>query len=59
MMVQSEDGPVSMLYGTLVASPSEMRDRSGASGIYFAFPDISVRQVGRFRLKISVLRVTG
>ncbi|KAK1922487.1 velvet factor [Papiliotrema laurentii] len=59
-MIQSPEGElVSMLYGTLVATPSEMLDRAGASGVYFAFPDVSVRHVGRFRLKINVMRITG
>ncbi|EIW67023.1 hypothetical protein M231_07129 [Tremella mesenterica] len=50
---------VSMLYGTLVAAPAEMDDDSGAQGIYFAFPDVSVRYSGTFRLKASLLRITG
>lgn len=59
-MIQTPKGEVvSMLYGTLVAAPAEMRDRAGASGIYFAFPDVSVRLTGRFRLKVNVLRITG
>lgn len=59
-MVLAPDGEVvSMLYGTLVAAPSEMLDRAGAQGIYFAFPDVSVRYVGRFRLRASLHRITG
>ncbi|GFZ47432.1 hypothetical protein JCM24511_05176 [Saitozyma sp. JCM 24511] len=59
-MVLAPDGEVvSMLYGTLVAAPSEMLDRDGAQGIYFAFPDVSVRYVGRFRLRASLHRITG
>lgn len=48
-----------MLYGTLIAAPAEMTDRAGASGIYFAFPDVSVRYVGSFRLKANLMRITG
>ena len=59
-MVASPEGEVvAMLYGTLVASPAEMQDRDGGQGVYFAFPDVSVRYVGRFRLKANVLRITG
>lgn len=59
MMVDSPDGLVSMLYGTLVVGAAEMQDRAGASGVYFAFPDVSVRYVGRFRLRVNVMRITG
>ena len=50
---------VSMVYGTLVASPTEMRDQAGATGIYFCFPDVSIRYDGRFRLHATLLRITG
>ena len=60
MMVTSpEDELVSMLYGTLVAAPAAMHNQDGAQGIYFAFPDVSVRYAGRFRLKANLLRITG
>ncbi|OCF35504.1 hypothetical protein I316_02556 [Kwoniella heveanensis BCC8398] len=59
-MVYSPEGePVSMLYGTLVAAPAEMNDATGATGIYFVFPDVSVRYVGRFRLQALLMRITG
>lgn len=51
--------PVSMLYGTLIATPAEMDDQTGAQGVYFVFPDVSVRHVGRFRLKALLMRITG
>lgn len=50
---------VSMLYGTLISSPAEMEDESGALGLYFAFPDVSVRYAGQFRLRASLMRITG
>ncbi len=60
MIVGPNSGEVeSMLYGTLVASPAEMQDRDEGQGVYFAFPDVSVRYVGRFRLKANVMRITG
>ena len=59
MVVSPEGESVSMLYGTIVAAPAEMEDRDGAQGIYFAFPDVSVRYVGRFRLRANVMRITG
>jgi hypothetical protein len=50
---------VSMVYGTLVASPTEMRNQAGATGVYFCFPDVSVRYDGRFKLHATLLRITG
>ncbi|ODN95745.1 hypothetical protein L198_04363 [Cryptococcus wingfieldii CBS 7118] len=50
---------VQMLYGTLVAAPAEMDDMTGGEGVYFVFPDVSVRFVGRFRLKAMLMRITG
>lgn len=59
MMQTSAGEVVSMLYGTLVATPAEMQDQSGAAGTYLCFPDVSIRHVGRFKLKASLLRITG
>ncbi|WVQ63969.1 uncharacterized protein L199_002127 [Kwoniella botswanensis] len=59
MIISSEGEQVSMLYGTLVAAPAEMNDTSQAPGIYFVFPDVSVRYVGRFRLHALLMRITG
>lgn len=50
---------LAMLYGTLVASPIEMMDMSGAKGVYFCFPDVSVRYDGRWKLQASLFRITG
>ncbi|KAK4685284.1 hypothetical protein P7C73_g4871, partial [Tremellales sp. Uapishka_1] len=59
-MVLSPTGEaLSMLWGTLVAAPAEMNDQSGAPGVYFAFPDVSVRYVGSFKLVAYILRITG
>jgi hypothetical protein len=49
---------VSMIYGGLVATAAEMVDQSGSPGIYFVFPDVSVRFVGTFRIEANVLRMT-
>lgn len=50
---------VALLYGTLIASPFEMTDMTGATGVYFSFPDVSVRYDGRWKLKASLMRITG
>lgn len=49
---------VSMIYGGLVATAAEMVDQAGSPGIYFVFPDVSIRYVGRFRIEGNVLRMT-
>ena len=51
--------------GTLVASPfcgtdpeiPVYHDRNARLGCFFIFPDISCRQVGRYRLKFSIFKV--
>lgn len=50
---------VAMLYGTLIASPVEMVDLTGATGTYFCFPDVSVRYDGRYKLQASLMRIIG
>lgn len=50
---------LAMLYGTLVASPVEMTDMTGAAGVYFCYPDVSVRYDGRWKLQATLLRITG
>ncbi|KAK8843367.1 hypothetical protein IAR55_007024 [Kwoniella newhampshirensis] len=59
MIVTPEGERVSLLYGSLVTTPAEMNDQTGAPGLYLVFPDVSVRNVGRFRLQASILRITG
>jgi hypothetical protein len=59
LVISPEGETVAMLYGTLVTTPAEMLDRDDAQGLYFAFPDVSVRYVGTFRLKASLMRITG
>lgn len=50
---------VRMLYGTLIAAPAEMEDQEGGNGVYFAFPDVTVRYKGRFRSRATVMRIIG
>ncbi|PWN51323.1 hypothetical protein IE53DRAFT_342532 [Violaceomyces palustris] len=52
-----QPGPVRMLYGTLVASPQPFQGPDGRTRTYFLFPEISVRARGRFRLKLSLMRI--
>ncbi|EIW79198.1 hypothetical protein CONPUDRAFT_138355 [Coniophora puteana RWD-64-598 SS2] len=47
-----------LLYGNLVSSPQKLRDLQGRLGLYFLFPDVSIRYRGRFQLGISLLRIS-
>ncbi|KAI0080210.1 hypothetical protein K474DRAFT_1638264 [Panus rudis PR-1116 ss-1] len=48
-----------MLYGNLVASPQVLHNLQGRQGVYFLFPDVSIRWRGCYRLTVSLLRLTG
>ncbi|KAL4072986.1 velvet factor-domain-containing protein [Scleroderma yunnanense] len=50
--------PRRLLYGNLVSSPQKLRDLSGRQGLYFLFPDVSIRWRGRFQLGVSLLRLS-
>lgn len=50
--------PRRLLYGNLVSSPQKLRDLSGRLGLYFLFPDVSIRWRGRFQLGVSLLRLS-
>lgn len=43
--------------GTLVASGVLGKDDSGHTGMFFAFPDLSCRSYGRFRLRFSFMMI--
>ncbi|KZT09981.1 uncharacterized protein LAESUDRAFT_694503 [Laetiporus sulphureus 93-53] len=47
----------SRLYGSLVSSPHILQNLQGKQGIYFLFPDVSVRQRGQYRLCVRLLRL--
>jgi len=46
-----------LLYGSLVASPHILRNLQGKQGIFFLFPDVSVRWRGRYRLNVTLLQI--
>lgn len=46
------------LYGTLVSSIEYLKDLQGKSGLFFLFPDVSIRWRGRFQLGITVVRIS-
>lgn len=51
--------PYSMrfLIGSLVSSPALLKNLQGQKGNYFAFPDLSVRMTGRYRLHFSLVHL--
>jgi hypothetical protein len=44
-----------LLYGTLVCSAHRLRDMTGRLGVFFVFPDVSVRQSGTYYLGINLV----
>ena len=46
-----------LLYGNLVSSPHLLRNLQGRRGVYFMFPDVAIRQQGRFQLKVTLIRL--
>lgn len=58
---RSGDGQLDqqMLYGSLVASPQFLRNYQGKQGVYFLFPDVSIRWKGQYRLGVSLLKIPG
>lgn len=45
------------LVGLSVASPAKLYDAEGEFGIFFVFPDLSLRSEGRFRLAFSLFNI--
>lgn len=46
-----------LLYGSLVSSPYSLIGLNGQSGVFFIFPDVSVRLEGKYRLGVSLTRL--
>ncbi|KAH9840213.1 velvet factor, partial [Rhodofomes roseus] len=46
-----------LLYGNLVSSPHILRNLQGRQGVYFLFPDVSVRRQGQYQLCVTLLRI--
>ncbi|GJE91127.1 velvet factor-domain-containing protein [Phanerochaete sordida] len=46
-----------LLYGNLVSSPQTLRNLQGRQGMYFLFPDVSIRNRGRFQLHVTLMRI--
>lgn len=50
--------PQRILYGNLVSSVDRLEDLQGNTGLFFLFPDVSIRWRGRFQLGITLLRIS-
>ncbi|KAI8370358.1 velvet factor-domain-containing protein [Radiomyces spectabilis] len=46
-----------VLMGSLVSSPSLLKDPEGEQGLYFAFPDLSIRTEGQYTLRFSLMKL--
>ncbi|KAJ3755348.1 velvet factor, partial [Lentinula raphanica] len=57
----SERSPssASTLYGNLVSSIEQLEDLQGNRGLFFLFPDVSIQWRGRYKLGITLLRISG
>jgi hypothetical protein len=43
--------------GSLVSSPSLLKNPQGEQGLYFAFPDLSIRTEGQYTLRFSLIKL--
>ncbi|KAI9323443.1 velvet factor [Dichotomocladium elegans] len=47
-----------VLMGSLVSSPSLLKNPEGEQGLYFAFPDLSIRTEGQYTLRFSLMKLS-
>lgn len=47
-----------ILYGNLVSSVDQLEDLQGNMGLFFLFPDVSIRWRGRFQIGVTLLRIS-
>ncbi|KAF7308736.1 Velvet domain-containing protein [Mycena kentingensis (nom. inval.)] len=50
--------PLPILYGNLVSSLQGLEDQNGTRGLFFVFPDVSIRWRGRYQLQINLVRIS-
>nr|GAT42936.1 predicted protein [Mycena chlorophos] len=50
--------PPPILYGNLISSLQHLEDHNGNSGLYFVFPDVSIRWRGRYQLGIHLVKIS-
>ena len=54
----SEDQPRRLLYGTLVSTAHILQDLQGNYGLFFVFPDVSIRWRGSFQLGVTLMKLS-
>jgi hypothetical protein len=47
-----------LLYGNLVSSVNQLEDPQGNLGLYFLFPDVSIRWRGRYQLGMTLTSIS-
>lgn len=47
-----------LLYGNLVSAVDQLEDMAGNQGLFFCFPDVSVRVRGRYQLGVTLMRIS-
>jgi hypothetical protein len=47
------DGKTRSTTGSIISSAYRLRDLDGQEGLFFVFPDLSVRMEGAYRLKVE------
>ncbi|KAI8075868.1 velvet factor-domain-containing protein [Gilbertella persicaria] len=57
-LVKNKHQALRTLMGSVVASPSLLKDLDGQEAYYFAFPDLSVRMTGEYRLQFTLMHLT-
>ncbi|KAF8196720.1 velvet factor [Mycena galopus ATCC 62051] len=53
-----QGAPPPILYGNLVSSVDYLEDQNGNMGLFFIFPDVSIRWRGRFQLGVTLVRIS-
>jgi len=48
-----------ILYGNLVSTIDQLEDLQGNLGLFFLFPDVSIRWRGRYQLGVRLARLSG
>ncbi|KAF9477771.1 hypothetical protein BDN70DRAFT_907102 [Pholiota conissans] len=47
-----------ILYGHLVSTVEQLEDLQGNMGLFFLFPDVSIRSRGHYQLGVTLTRIT-
>ncbi|KAF8203502.1 velvet factor, partial [Mycena galopus ATCC 62051] len=53
-----QGAPPPILCGNVVSSVDYLEDQNGNMGLFFIFPDVSIRWRGRFQLGVTLVRIS-